>query len=101
MGFLILLGIVFVGSFVLGIVIDSSSKKQGSSDASGEDQSSQSWLGSSSGSGHSHSNHCDGNCNNCPAHYGYRYGRWYYGHGHQHGCERGGNGGATGRTNRD
>ncbi len=44
---------------------------------------------------------CDGDCANCPAHYGYRYGRWYYGHGHQHGCERGGNGGASGRTYRD
>ena len=45
--------------------------------------------------------HCDGDCANCPAHYGYRYGRWYYGHGHQWGCERGGNGGASGRTYRD
>lgn len=54
-------------------------------------------------SGHSHGggNRCDGDCANCPAHYGYRYGRWYYGHGHQHGCERGGNGGASGRTYRD
>ena len=44
---------------------------------------------------------CDGDCANCPAHYGYRYGRWYYGHGHQYGCQRGGNGGASGRTYRD
>ena len=44
---------------------------------------------------------CDGDCANCPAHYGCRYGRWYYGHGHQHGCERGGNGGASGKTYRD
>ena len=51
--------------------------------------------------GHRHSRRCDGNCDRCPPHYGYRYGRWYYGHGHQHGCERGGNGGATGRTYRD
>lgn len=28
---------------------------------------------------------------NCPPHYGYRYGRWYYGKGHQYGCEFGGN----------
>ena len=48
-----------------------------------------------------HSHKCDGNCANCPAHYGYRYGRWYYGHGHQHGCERGGNGGASGKCYRD
>lgn len=43
------------------------------------------------------SHSCDGDCAHCPAHYGYRYGRWYYGHGHQYGCERGGNGGATGK----
>lgn len=30
-------------------------------------------------------------CANCPPHYGYRYGRWYYGHGHIYGCQRGGN----------
>ena len=36
---------------------------------------------------------CDGDCANCPPHYGYRYGRWYYGHGHRYGCTRGGNGG--------
>lgn len=35
--------------------------------------------------------HCDGDCTNCPPHYGYRYGRWYYGKGHQYGCEFGGN----------
>lgn len=44
---------------------------------------------------------CDGDCENCPPHYGYRYGRWHYGHGHQHSCERGGNGCATGRMCRD
>lgn len=44
---------------------------------------------------------CDGDCSSCPAHYGYRYGRWYYGHGHQHSCQRGGNGGASGKTYRD
>ena len=44
---------------------------------------------------------CDGDCANCPAHYGYRYGRWYYGHGHQHGCQRQGNGGAHGKCYRD
>ena len=44
---------------------------------------------------------CNGDCDNCPPHYGYRYGRWYYGHGHQSGCERGGNGGLWGKTYRD
>ena len=38
-----------------------------------------------------HNGHCDGDCANCPPHYGYRYGRWYYGKGHQYGCEFGGN----------
>ncbi|CAK7023614.1 MAG: hypothetical protein EUB_02239 [Eubacterium sp.] len=38
-----------------------------------------------------HPGHCTGDCANCPPHYGYRYGRWYYGHGHVHGCEFGGN----------
>lgn len=33
-------------------------------------------------------------CANCPPHYGYRYGRWYYGHDHDHGCEFGGNKGS-------
>ena len=48
-----------------------------------------------------HSRRCNGDCDHCPPHYGYRYGRWYYGHGHQRSCERGGNGGASGRTYRD
>ena len=51
------------------------------------------------GSGKNKSGSCDGNCANCPPHFGYRYGRWYYGHGHNYGCERGGNGGYT--TGRD
>jgi hypothetical protein len=38
-----------------------------------------------------HSGKCDGDCKNCPPHYGYRYGRWYYGHSHSEGCELGGN----------
>ena len=62
-------------------------------------------LGAFAGAGNRgkkhHSRRCDGNCANCPPHYGYRYGRWYYGHGHMRGCQRGGNGGASGRTHRD
>jgi hypothetical protein len=38
-----------------------------------------------------HNCRCNGDCANCPPHYGYRYGRWYYGHHHDHGCEFGGN----------
>lgn len=41
-----------------------------------------------------HPGHCTGDCENCPPHYGYRYGRWYYGHDHQYGCEFGGNKGS-------
>ena len=59
------------------------------------------FLSGISKNSHHNSGRCNGDCDNCPAHYGYRYGRWYYGHGHQHGCERGGNGGRTGRTYRD
>lgn len=48
-------------------------------------------LASNAGSKHTHPGRCTGDCSNCPAHYGYRYGRWYYGHHHSHGCEFGGN----------
>lgn len=41
-----------------------------------------------------HNGRCNGDCANCPPHYGYRYGRWYYGHDHIHGCEFGGNKGS-------
>lgn len=58
-------------------------------------------LSNSSSKKHKHNGMCDGDCDNCPAHYGYRYGRWYYGHGHQRGCEFHGNGGRTGKTYRD
>lgn len=44
----------------------------------------------------SHHGRCTGDCANCPPHYGYRYGRWYYGHDHTHGCEFGGNKGGGG-----
>lgn len=43
---------------------------------------------------HQHNGRCNGDCANCPPHYGYRYGRWYYGHDHVHGCEFGGNKGS-------
>ena len=54
-------------------------------------------LGGGAGGPHDHGR-CDGDCANCPPHYGYRHGRWYYGRGHQYGCQRGGNGGASGKT---
>lgn len=43
---------------------------------------------------HTHNGRCNGDCAHCPPHYGYRYGRWYYGHDHVHGCECGGNRGS-------
>lgn len=46
---------------------------------------------SANGRSEKHSGKCDGDCKNCPPHYGYRYGRWYYGHSHTEGCEFGGN----------
>ncbi len=46
---------------------------------------------------HKHNGRCNGDCANCPPHYGYRYGRWYYGHDHVHGCEFGGNKGSGSR----
>ena len=50
-------------------------------------------LGAFGGSGdtHDHGGKCCGDCSRCPPHYGYRYGRWYYGHNHVYGCEFGGN----------
>lgn len=44
--------------------------------------------------GQRHNGRCNGDCAHCPPHYGYRYGRWYYGHDHVHGCEFGGNKGS-------
>lgn len=44
-----------------------------------------------------HLGKCDGDCKNCPPHYGYRYGRWYYGHNHSEGCVFGGNSCSGGR----
>ena len=43
---------------------------------------------------HRHNGRCNGDCAHCQPHYGYRYGRWYYGHDHVHGCEFGGNKGS-------
>lgn len=51
-------------------------------------------VGVSSAQGRRHNGRCNGDCAHCPPHYGYRYGRWYYGHDHVHGCEFGGNKGS-------
>lgn len=55
-------------------------------------------LSSTDGDNKKSSEHrCNGDCANCPAHYGYRHGRWYYGHNHTEGCEFGGNSGSGGK----
>ena len=46
-------------------------------------------LGASGDGGHG--GRCTGDCAHCPPHFGYRYGRWCYGHEHVYGCEFGGN----------
>lgn len=51
-------------------------------------------VGAASNHGQRHNGRCNGDCANCPPNYGYRYGRWYYGHDHVHGCEFGGNKGS-------
>ena len=51
-------------------------------------------VGAATSHGQRHNGRCNGDCANCPPHYGYRYGRWYYGHDHTHGCEFGGNKGS-------
>ena len=48
-------------------------------------------IASMSGPDNRHNGRCNGNCSQCPPHYGYRYGRWYFGHDHAYGCEFGGN----------
>ena len=67
----------------LGALFDSSSSSSSSSS-----NSSSFWSTSSK---KKDNGRCDGDCSSCPAHYGYRYGRWYYGHGHSEGCVFGGN----------
>lgn len=44
---------------------------------------------------------CDGDCASCPDHFGFRHDKWHFGHGHEEGCERDGNGGADGKCYRD
>jgi hypothetical protein len=51
-------------------------------------------LGGQNAGNAAHPGRCTRDCANCPAHYGYRYGRWYYGHHHAYGCEFGGNDGS-------
>ena len=94
MGTIILFGLAIIVGVAVAIA-------QGSNGSTGGHGHSKNDSSGHSVFGSSNTHRCNGDCDNCPAHYGYRYGRWYYGHGHQHGCVRGGNGGATGRTNRD
>ena len=70
----------FWGALALLFGLSSSSSPTSSSSGS-------SWSSSKK----KHSGRCDCDCANCPPHYGYRYGRWYYGHSHSEGCVFGGN----------
>jgi hypothetical protein len=76
--------------FLLGLSLLSNATSDKSNHHSGG------YSSSSSNTRKRHNGHCDGDCANCPPHYGYRYGRWYYGHGHNHGCVFGGNKGGGG-----
>ena len=70
----------------LGMLFSSTSSSGGdtSSNSSG-------YHSSSTSAPKRHSGRCDGDCAHCPPHYGYRHGRWYYGHDHVEGCVFGGN----------
>lgn len=95
-----LLVILFLA--VMVVLIASSAKKHppknshGGGFLSGLAGLSEGLSSSSSDKKHNHNGKCDGDCKNCPPHYGYRYGRWYYGHNHMEGCEFGGNSGSGG-----
>ena len=89
--------VVICGVLIMAVALWISSKQNNKrDDGQGQQTHHSHRMGEKKDSGR-----CDGDCNHCPAHYGYRHGRWYYGHGHQHGCERHGNGGASGRTCRN
>ena len=93
------LAILIIAVLVLLVALPSHKKKQRSRKNSGDSfLSTLAGLGEelSSNKKHKHSGKCDGDCENCPPHYGYRYGRWYYGHNHMEGCEFGGNSGSGG-----
>lgn len=89
---LITFGITFVTSIGLSIW-DSIVKERKKAENNDEEysESKDYTIRSKSEKKKKHSKRCDGDCANCPAHYGYRYGRWYYGHSHTEGCEFGGN----------
>lgn len=75
---------------VLGSIMDTSSGGHVSR-TDGWDDSEEHSQRSSHSKHKKHNGKCDGDCANCPPHYGYRYGGWYYGHSHTEGCEFGGN----------
>ena len=96
-----LLVILFLSGIVVLIVGEinkhSSKNSHGSGFFSGIAGVSKGVSTNRSGKKHNHDGKCDGDCKNCPPHYGYRHGRWYYGHGHNYGCEFGGNKGGGGQ----
>ena len=88
---------IIIGGFILflfGVVVAITDKEQGTNDEQTIFSNDEIFETSKP---KRHNGHCDGDCANCPPHYGYRYGRWYYGHDHMEGCEFGGNRGGGSR----
>ena len=87
-GFIICLILVFITSVVVAIF--DSLAKQGEIGTSNKhsSQKNSTTVDKHKPTSKKHNGKCDGNCANCPPHYGYRYGRWYYGHDHVEVCVR-------------
>lgn len=95
---LIVCGIIIILAIVVVSAIIQSTKNQSQSNKNyNKAEKASSYSFSNSSKSKKHSGKCDGDCANCPPHYGYRHGRWYYGHNHIEGCEFGGNKGSGGR----
>ena len=95
---LIICGIIIILAIVVVSAIIQSTKNQSQSNKNFHKvEKDSSYSFSNSSKYKKHSGKYDGNCANCPPHYGYRYGRWYYAHNHMEGCEFGGNQGSGGR----
>ena len=95
---LIVCGIIIILAIVVVSAIIQSTKNQSQSNKNYHKvEKASSYSFSNSSKSKKHSGKCDGDCANCPPHYGYRHGRWYYGHNHMEGCEFGGNKGSGGR----
>lgn len=82
---------VLILSVALGIILYCLGYRGNNTDSSHLDNLDFDFISEETPKKKTHTGKCDGDCANCPPHYGYRYGRWYYGHDHVHGCQFGGN----------